>query len=39
MENIKLETELKLENIFVSLTKDTLTKLNDVLSTKEIDTI
>lgn len=38
MENIKLETELKLENIFVSLTKDTLTKLNEIINTKEIDT-
>lgn len=37
MENVKLEVDLKLENIFVSITKDTLTKLNDIINTKEID--
>lgn len=37
MENIKLETEFKLETIFVSLDKDTLNKLDDILKTREID--
>lgn len=37
MENIKLESELRLENILVSLTVDTLNKLNDLLETREID--
>ena len=37
MENIKLESDLRLENIFISLSKDTLTRLNDLLDTNEID--
>ena len=37
MENITLESDLRLENIFISLSKDTLTRLNDLLTTDEID--
>lgn len=37
METVKLETEMKLETIFVSLTKDTLMKLNDIIKDKDID--
>ena len=37
MDNIKMETDYRLETIFVSLTKDTKNKLNDILKVKEID--
>lgn len=37
MENIKLETELRLENIFLSLDNVTINKLNELSNTPEID--
>ena len=37
MENIKLEADLRLENIFVSINKDNVIKLNDIEKVKEID--
>lgn len=37
MENIKLEADLRLENIFVSINKDNVYKLTDLEKTKEID--
>lgn len=37
MENIKIEQDLRLENIFISLSKDTLNKLDDLLQMNEID--
>lgn len=37
MENIKLESDLRLENILMSLSVDTLTRLNDLLAANEID--
>ena len=35
MENIKLEADLRLENIFVSINKDNVIKLNDIEKVKE----
>lgn len=37
MENIKLEEELRLETILLSLNKNNLNKLNDILDLKEVD--
>lgn len=37
MENLKMETELKLETIFLSLNIDTINKLNDILNVKELE--
>lgn len=37
MENIKMETELRLESIFLSIDYDSLYKLNDISSVYEID--
>lgn len=37
METLKLETEFKLETLFVSLTKDNLDKLDLILDCREID--
>lgn len=37
MENIKLEEELKLETILLSLNKNNLSKLNDIIDLKEVD--
>ena len=37
MGNIKMEEELRLENILVSLNKDSLNKLNDLSSLRELD--
>lgn len=37
MENIKLEADLRLENIFVSINKDNVYKLTDLEKIKEID--
>ena len=39
MSNIKMELELRLENIFVSLNKENLNKLNDLVKLKELDII
>ena len=37
MDNIKLESELRLETIFLSITRDTLDKLSTLSSLKELD--
>ena len=37
MSNIKMELEIRLENIFVSLNKENLNKLNDLVKLKELD--
>ena len=37
METLKLETEFKLETLFVSLNKDTINKLDLILNCKEVD--
>ena len=37
MENIKLETDLRLETIFLSINKDNLDKINDLKNLKELD--
>lgn len=39
MDAIKLESELKLETIFASITRNTLNKLNDLFNLKELDII
>ena len=37
MENIKLETDLRLETIFLSINKDNLNKLDELKSLRELD--
>ena len=37
MNNIKMEAELRLENILVSLNKENLNRLNDLTKLKELD--
>ena len=39
MENFKLETDLRIETIFLSTNKNNLNKLNDIISLKELDNI
>lgn len=39
MDAIKLESELRLETIFASITKNTLNKLNDLAELKELDIV
>lgn len=39
MDAIKLESDLRLETIFISITKNTLNKLNDLSELKELDIV
>lgn len=39
MDNIKLETELRLETLFISITHDDINKLSEILNTPEVDVL